>query len=219
MKYYDMHTHSLLPDAGTTAIVNRYWSGSTAGTGWYSAGLHPWYLDSGEMGDAAQWLEEQAASPHCVAIGEAGLDRVAGAPWDLQMAAFEICVACAITLQKPLILHCVRAFEDILVVKRRLGKSADQIPWIFHGFNKKPDIARRMLNTGAFLSFGGALLETPFPAAAALQICPADRFFLETDDRTDIAIQAIYAASANIRGISIEEMGQQLESNFKRIFL
>lgn len=102
--------------------------------------------------------------------------------------------------QKPLIIHCVRAYEEVLAIKKEWGTQGDVIPWIFHGFNKKPAVAQMLLRAGAYLSFGAALLVPGSPAAQSLAICPPGRYFLETDDRNDVSIAAVYAAAAAILG-------------------
>lgn len=217
--FYDLHTHHPPAYGNTAAIVNCYWPQPEPQVEHFSAGLHPWYLkDSEKLNDAWDWLTQIAANPNCVAIGEAGLDRLVKTDWDVQMLAFKHCVQCSIDLRKPLIIHCVRAFDEVLAVKKQMKKEGETIPWIFHGFNKKPEIARKLLGAGCYLSFGAALLDSRFPAAAALRMCPDDRFFLETDDRADISIQEIYAAAADIRGVAVEEIGGQVEVNFQRFF-
>lgn len=219
MTFYDLHTHYPPKSASTVAIVNWYWPQPEHPAGRFSAGLHPWYFtDPEKLSDALSWLAQVSADQHCVAIGEAGLDRVVKTNWSTQLMAFEHCIDLAISLHKPLIIHCVRAFDDVLAIKKRRGKAADAIPWIFHGFNKKPEIAAKVLQAGCYLSFGAALLDEKFQAADALRICPADRFFLETDDRADVSMQDIYAAAAAVRGVSEEEIGRQVETNFKRFF-
>ena len=219
MTCYDLHTHHPPAADNTVAIVNWYWPQPDAPAEMYSAGLHPWYLTTLENLAAAEvWLADTSVAPGCIAIGEAGLDRVVETDWILQTTAFKYCIALAISQHKPLIIHCVRAFDDVLVIKKQLGKEAETIPWIFHGFNKKPEIARKLLDAGCFLSFGAALLNNQMPAATVLRMCPADRFFLETDDRQDITIQDIYKAAADVRSVSVEEIGRQVEINFRRFF-
>ncbi len=218
MHFYDIHTHVAPADGPVTAIVNRYWPGETVAPGLYSAGLHPWYVQEGALDKATKWLLEQSASHHCVVIGEAGLDKITSTNWDLQLQAFEVCIECAVALQKPLIIHCVRAYDEVLAIKRRWDRHDRQVPWIFHGFNKKESVARQILDAGACLSFGAALLNPRFPAADALRICPEDRFFLETDDQTEVSIAAVYAAAAGIKGISVPALGQQMALNFQKYF-
>ena len=116
-----------------------------------SAGLHPWYLSVETFDAASDWLLEQAQSPQVIAIGEAGLDKLISPPWALQLAAFQRCVEISETTQKPLLIHCVRAFNEIIALKKL---AQPQQPWIFHGFNKNQQTADMLLNEGCFLSFG-----------------------------------------------------------------
>lgn len=166
--------------------------------------------------DAAKvWLQEQAESPAVPAIGEVGLDKVCSTPWDIQEAAFQYSIAESERVQKPLIIHSVKAYNEIIQVKK-LRKPAQV--WIFHGFNKHPDTARMLLREDCFLSFGAALLQPGNHATQALQQTPADRFFLETDDAEQIDIAAIYEKAAALRGISLLQLKEQIAQNVQHCF-
>jgi TatD DNase family protein len=178
-----------------------------------SVGLHPWYLEGVDFELAKQWLKTQVELPETVAIGESGLDKVCKTPWDLQLSAFKLCAELAESTQKPLIIHCVRAFSEIIDLKK--AWKPRQI-WIFHGFDKNLPTAAMLLKAGCFLSFGMALLRANSRASASLQATPADRFFLETDD-AGISIDLIYEAAAKLRGQKIRDLELQIEGNFSRI--
>jgi TatD DNase family protein len=193
----DLHTHHA-PPPGTQAIVNRSYGRPFPETPWFSAGLHPWYLEGMDLGAALEWVGEQAKLPGCKAIGEAGLDRVCATEWALQERAFAGCIELALAHRLDLIIHCVRAFEEVLFWKKKVD-NAGEIKWIFHGFNRKPDLAQRLLDAGCYLSFGAAILRPDSPAAQSLRHCPEGRYFLETDDRADVAIEQVYAAAAQLR--------------------
>lgn len=195
MTPFDLHTHH---GTGENAIFSRSFGRPYPESARFSAGLHPWYLTSDTFEAAVEWLQEQVALPHCAAVGEAGLDKICTTDWTVQERAFRHCIGVAVAHQKPLIIHCVRAYEEVLALKKEWGTQGDTIPWIFHGFNKKPAVAQMLLRAGAYLSFGAALLVPDSPAAQSLAICPPGRYFLETDDRSDVSIAAVYAAAAAI---------------------
>jgi TatD DNase family protein len=179
-----------------------------------SVGLHPWYLDQLDWAQAAAQLEQEATRPEVMLIGEAGLDKLRGAPMEQQIAAFEICIGISERLEKPLILHCVRAFNEILVLKK---KRQPRQAWIFHGFQKNLSIARQCLDAGAYLSFGTALLRENHPVQAVFREMPAERIFLETDDQP-ADIRTIYATAAQLRGYTLVAWQEQIQANFKRLF-
>jgi TatD DNase family protein len=210
----DIHSHKAPLQTGTLTIVNHAHTRAGVAHEPFSAGLHPWFLDKSTLQDAKNWLQTQLTIPGCVAVGEAGLDKICDTDWQLQLEAFAFCVEIANTSSKPLVIHCVRAFEEVLSFKNKAT-----VPWIFHGFNKKQTVADRLLKAGAYLSFGAALLLPESPAAAALRTCPEDQFFLETDDQEVYSIADIYRAAALMRGVSVPEIEVILEKNYKKYFL
>lgn len=214
--FLDIHTHFPTGNTGITEVENlRFGEISSGLTRYCSIGLHPWYLKADEFDVEKQWLDQQSVLPGVCAIGEAGLDKVCDTPWHLQEAAFRYCIGVSERVQKPLVIHCVRAYNEVIQIKKQLKPNQ---PWIFHGFNKHPDTARMLLKEGCFLSFGAALLKSGNHSAEALQQTPEDRFFLETDDEKDIDIAAIYERAAHLRGISIEQLKVMMDKNAKTFF-
>ncbi|MFM8371357.1 MAG: TatD family hydrolase [Bacteroidota bacterium] len=202
MKLLNVHTHYPSGNPATEEIVNLR-PGEPFGVlpHLYSAGLHPWFLREASLESDLEWLHTHA--PDAVAVGEAGLDKLVNVPADLQMAAFRACIAVSEQTGKPLIIHCVKAYEAVMAVKKSLRPAQ---PWIIHGFDKHPQTAAELIRAGCYLSFGKALFNDRSHAARSLQAVPADRFFLETDDARDLTIEAVYARAALIRGVTQEEM-------------
>lgn len=178
-----------------------------------SVGLHPWYLEGIDLDAAADWMRTQVALPATCAIGEAGLDKACKTPWDLQVRAFKHCVELSEAVDKPLILHCVRAYSETIALKREWKANQN---WIFHGFDKNPATAAMLLRAGCLLSFGAVLLRERSHAAESLRIAPPDCFFLETDDAR-VGIEAVYERAAAIRGTEKANLEKLLEGNFKSL--
>ncbi len=211
--FIDLHTHHPTLSPGILEIESVYYGQSRqpkAST--RSAGLHPWFLES-DLEAGRRWLQDQAILPGTVAIGEAGLDKVCKTPWDLQMKAFQYCVEISEALEKPLIIHCVRAFSEMIALK--VAWKPIQA-WIFHGFNKNTSTANMLLQHGCFLSFGTSILLEQSHASASLKASPPDRFFLETDD-AEVPIEAVYQRAAAIRGIGERDLADLVELNCRRI--
>ena len=156
-----------------------------------SVGLHPWYLEGIDLDLATLWLREQAISPGNRAIGEISE-----------------------SFKKPLIIHCVRAFSEVIALKKAWKPA--QI-WIFHGFDKNLPTTAMLLRAGCYLSFGAALFKPQSHAAESLLASPADRFFLETDD-AGITIKAVYERAAFLRGVGLKKLEDLMEENFLRFF-
>ena len=151
---------------------------------YFSIGIHPWKADSPE---AQQLLDESGAfthtavelfrsllqHPRVVLMGEIGLDKLCDAPFDKQLLLFEQQLLLAADLRKPVILHVVKAMDEVLALHRRFSS---QIPaWIIHGFRGNAQQAQQYLRHGFHLSFG------PRHHPAALQATPPHRRFFETD--------------------------------------
>ena len=220
MPYLNIHTHfptgsldlievqseALVPQAAPIAAKAAY----------ISWGLHPWYLDGWDWDTAAAQLLEQANMPTVIAIGECGLDKVVKTDWARQLAAFQICLHTAQQLEKPVIVHCVRAYEAVLACWRSLVPPRPIL--IFHGFDKHPQTAQMLLDAGCFLSFGGALFKPNSHAATALRDTPLNRLFLETDYDPSLSIQTVYARAAALKGLEVGELEERVVLNFQKVF-
>lgn len=77
-----------------------------------------------------------------MAIGEVGLDKVTSTPFDLQMNILQKQLELAKKYDKPVIIHCVKAYSDLIKIKKRDFKM--QV-WIFHGFNTSWQVAEQLL--------------------------------------------------------------------------
>ena len=212
-QYIDIHTHHTRPSAEGFAIQSTYNNFDQTGKGiTCSMGLHPRYLDNYAL--QLNELVNHAPHPNVLAIGECGLDRLCDTDWELQLAAFTQQIQLANRLQKPLIIHCVRAFDELL---QTFARQKPLVPVIIHGYNKKDSIARKLLANGYYLSFGAALLHDSNPAIAILKNIPGAQFFLETDD-AEVQIADIYANAAAIRETTVEAIILQVQQNFKNVF-
>lgn len=184
--------------------------------GYFSLGIHPWFIEYQNIETAFQTLETFKNHPKLLAIGECGLDRCIDTAMDRQIEIFSRQINWAERNNKPLIVHCVRAFAELLQLKKSLAPSQ---AWIIHGFSGKPALVRQLIKHGCYLSFGKALLQANPQTSPALQATPIDRLFLETDAAADISIDTIYAAAAKIRSVDFASLRQHILDNFKRVFL
>lgn len=192
----DIHTH--LPENHPHAILSMVPPrGFRPGAGrYYSLGIHPWAEAEFRQGLSCPWeeLEALVACPEVRAVGEAGLDRARrplpgsapgclreGRPgasvaeaeaWRKSQELLERHARLAERVGKPLVLHCVKAVDDVLALQKRLRP---QVPWVFHGFRGNPQQACQLLRRGIYLSLG----EHFHPGTAAC--IPGGNLLLETD--------------------------------------
>jgi TatD DNase family protein len=178
-----------------------------------SLGLHPWFIESG-WGKSWANLELLARSPQVIAIGESGLDRLIPLSMEVQITIFQKQIELAETLHKPLIIHCVKAFAELIALKK---KTKSSIPWIIHGFNKKREVLEQLLHHDFYFSFGAAILSNRSPLQQAIATIPDGKFLLETDDRHDIGIQQIYERAASLRQVSLNTLQAQLLETYHQL--
>jgi TatD DNase family protein len=187
---------------------------STDKPNYYSYGLHPWFIDPATYEDMLRELEVKAHEKRCMAIGECGLDKLSKVDFELQMKAFGEQIRIANEYKKPLIIHCVKAFNELI---NCLNDHDNEVPVIIHGFNNNENIARVLRDQGCYFSFGKALLGYESNAAKAIKSVGRKNFFLETDD-ADISIKYIYRKAAELLGVEEEILKMQIQANFENIF-
>lgn len=203
MKFFDFHHHKINNDFG---IYNLEFEEAPSKS-WFSAGIHPKNIsESFEM--QLSWLKEIAAHEKCVAIGECGLDGLIEVDENLQQEVFMKQIELANLIHKPLIIHCVRRFSQII----SLSKSA-KVPLIIHGFNKKKSIGEELLNNQFYLSFGKSLLENVNLQNFLCEIS-LNQIFLETDN-ADFEIEKLYQKVSEIKNISSENLTENIRENLK----
>ena len=124
-------------------------------------------------------LAEQASDPRVDAIGEAGLDALRGGDILYQEETFKKQVEISEQLGKPMIIHCVRAFDRLLRLRKELRPS--QL-WIVHGFRGKPELARQLVDAGCAISLGKKFN----PDVRA--IVPPQLLFRESDNDSTLSL-------------------------------
>ena len=154
---------------------------------WCSAGVHPLYADKA-IGAGHDWaaLGAVIADPKCVAWGELGLDNhYDRPPRDLQRQVLDEQLAFILAarrrgIDKPIILHCREAFDDLIPVLRASGIPGDR--FVFHCFTGTPADMRKVLDFGAMASFTGVATYPNAPEVRqAFSLMPPDRYMVETD--------------------------------------
>lgn len=217
-QFLNFHTHTVSQNPEEKSIYNlliqdaeRFESLQNA---WISVGIHPWFADAENWKEQLQIVEKMAADECVLAIGECGLDRLIALPLDKQLMIFEAQVRVAERFQKPVIIHCVRAFNELLQWKKQTKQT---VPLIVHGFNNKPEIAQQLVAHGFYFSLGTALLQSDSNAAKVLKIIPVTRLFLETDDK-DVLIEKVYEAAGIHLEMTVSALKNQIWTNFVTVF-
>lgn len=180
----DFHTHNLSAPAATAIInVPREWllcpDAAAFRTGClYSVGIHPWWTaDVEELDVLKAGAERFLGREDVVTVGECGIDRLRGANLEIQEDVFRwhIALAAAPVRPRPLVIHCVRAYDVLLRLRKQTLSLAASL-WVIHGFRGRPALARQLLDAGFSLSFGRHY------NAESYELTPPYRRFRETDD-------------------------------------
>lgn len=182
-------------------------------------GIHPWRADRTTAEEFAARFDGQADGQsdgrfdgRVQAIGEIGLDYACAVDRQLQLDVLRMQLALARRRGLPVVLHCVRAFEPLMLELAACPPRAA----VFHGFIGSPEQARQALGRGYMLSFGERTFASP-KSLRALQEVPLTQLFLETDD-DPVTIESIYERVAALRGIELEVLKRATLENYERIF-
>ena len=212
MFFFDAHTHKRSSSKNIFSIENKY-PNDIDFTKPFSIGIHPWFIKPENVTKELLIIEEKLKDKNCLALGECGLDKITATDLELQKEVFKKQIQLSEKYQKPLIIHCVKAHQDILEIKKDLKPK--QI-WIFHGFNKNYQVAESLLKNGIILSFGMAIIKSKKLQEVVSKI-EISSILLETDD-TNIDIKEVYQKISELKKITVEELQQKIKQNFKSIF-
>ncbi len=214
--FIDIHRHSSDKGAADVVVRNLFPSevGQIDNKKYYSVGLHPWHTNSPNLDAELEIVTNYSNNQHVIAIGETGIDKSIDTDIAIQTHVFNVQVEIAKAVDKPMIIHCVRAYDDILRIKK---KSAHQQPWIIHWFNASTEMALDLIRKGCYLSFGITLFKENTKAFRSFLQIPVEKIFLETDD-ANLTIRDVYNKAAQNKGIPVEDLQKQLSENFKTCF-
>jgi len=200
------------------------------GNVWCSVGTHPHHADE-ELHIGTDDLVRLSAHPRCIAIGEAGLDYFYdNAPRQAQATGFRRHIAAARITGLPLVIHSRKADEDMAaILEEESGEGA--FPFVLHCFTAGEELARRALALGGYLSFSGIItFRNAEDIRAVAKWVPADRYLVETDapylapiphrgeSNEPSFVRHTAEKLAEVRGISLEQLGQETTANFARLF-
>ncbi|TXI63413.1 MAG: TatD family deoxyribonuclease [Flavobacterium sp.] len=212
-KFINLHTHKFSNLSDVIEVVNQYPWEFKASIPNYSIGIHPWYIDENRLEKDLEIIKEKLQLSECLALGECGLDKRIEIPLDRQISVFKQQLEIVKQTKKPIILHCVAAYDEVIAIKKEMKI---ENPMIIHGFSKNKQVAQSLLKNGFFLSFGKYLLRNP-DLEKVFTFAPENKILLETDTIEETIYQ-VYEKAAVIKGISIDEMKAIVFNNFSKIF-
>jgi TatD DNase family protein len=216
-EYIDIHTHNSKPAEGIFAVENimahENMKPKKISARAFTAGIHPWHLNENNREQLLEYVRNIAGNPDLIAFGEAGFDKLRGPSIELQKSTFTEQVKIAGENQKPLVIHCVRSWDELLAAHKNLKPLT---PWLVHGFRGKKELALQLIKRGMYLSFWFDFVMKP-ESADLLRFLPKERIFLETDG-ADVDIREIYRKVSGDLEISIDELKERILNNFNLLF-
>lgn len=205
MDFFDFHHHTKNILYG----IYNLEQGAVPPESPYSIAIHPKDIVADSLEEQFGWLTSNI-SENCLAIGECGLDSMVSIPQKIQEEVFLRHIRISNEVRKPMIIHCVRKFYEVISFKKKAEQAL-----IIHGFNKKQRIANDLLSNNFYLSFGKAVLYH-LSLQDVVRNTPLDKIFLETDNES-FNIEELYLKVSELKGISLEQLNEHILENLDTI--
>ncbi len=206
--FINIHTHSVEEQEDVWQLSSLFPEDEIPQTP-FSIGIHPWKIEENWQ-EQMQQVIEKSQLQNCVAIGECGLDKTMKTPLSVQQEVFKEHIDWANKFQKPLVVHCVKAYDELLKFVPEI-----KVPLILHDFGKSANLGKQLQQKGIYLSVGKAIFRPSF--AKVLPQLDKQLLFLETDD-TEYSITQIYEQVAQIFQCDLLTLRRQMHENFKKVF-
>ena len=197
---------------------------------WCSVGIHPHEAAREPETDAVQ-LQTLASHPKVVGLGETGLDYYyEKSPREEQQRNFRAHIQAARATGLPLIVHARNADADTAdILEEEYAKGA--FTGLLHCFSSGPDLARRALDLGLYISFSGIItFKNAEEVRRVAKDVPLNQLLVETDapylapvpnrGKTNEPAFTAYTAAkvAELKGLEVAELADVTTENFFRLF-
>lgn len=255
MEFFDAHCHLQLPqfDADKAEVLARMVESKTAGIVvgvdlatskaaielaerydflWAAVGLHPQDNLDEQWIDISIQMESLAKHSKVVAIGECGLDysrEITDEAKATQKIRFESQIELALTVQKPLIIHCRNAHDDMIEILTDYMGNHPTLKVIIHFCTVTGEVAQKYIDLGCYLSFPGPITYTDM-YDESIRLAPMDKILSETDSpfaapvpfrgkRNEPAyVSHVVAKIALIKETGLDTMASQIAQNAQKVF-
>lgn len=208
--YINIHTHHLSKDNGVFLFNNRFgFDKELYLEKYFSIGNHPWDTD---LQISMLELEKIIQHTNCLAIGECGLDKLNGADLEIQKKVFIVQLELAVKYQKPVIIHCVKAFDELIEI---CSPYHFKTSLIIHGFNKSLQLAKQLIDKGFYISLSHSIFKKE---DIDFSVLPLEKLFLETDTNESILIEEVYKKAAACFQIQEDDLKEKIYTNFTALF-
>lgn len=209
VKFINIHSHFRPISNQELVIRNAYhfWVKNTINHQFLSVGMHPWGVAKSRFNSTLEEIEKVAKQENVLALGEIGLDYLYPNK-EVQKEIFLAQLQLAQKLKLPVIVHCVKALEDLFGILKRHPH-----PTILHNFYASESLTKKFckLPEVAF-SLGKRYLLAQGKHQLYSQIIPSSRLFFETDQMR-IPVREVYEKYGSENAIPLDELSSQIWEN------
>ncbi len=178
-----------------------------------SVGIHPWDIENIDIENELSKVEYYSLKKNIIAIGEIGIDRHKKISIETQKRIFIKQLEIAEKQNKPVIIHAVKSYSDIIEIKK---KRKSNTTWIIHDYKGNQNISENLLAKNCIMSFGKSLIKSP-KIQNIFKELPINSLFLETDN-SGLSIYEIYKQAAYIKNISVELLKKRIFQTYLLTF-
>lgn len=212
--YIDIHTHRTEQQQNILSVFNLLQPVKEIPEGFYfSSGWHPCDIEKVSIKEIKCSLEKIIHNDRLIAIGECGLDRLSSTNWEKQLEVFNLHLQFARQYDKPLIIHCVKAYSDLLHILKKENFKGN---FVLHGFNGNNQIVEKFMNYNAWFSFGKLLFNSNSKLKVIIKDIPPERLLFETDE-ADYSISDIYIRASELLNIPIDQLVERIKKNVNEL--
>ncbi|MBT7839102.1 MAG: TatD family hydrolase [Candidatus Thioglobus sp.] len=182
---------------------------------YFAFGIHPWMVQDHSQQEL-DYLEYLVKCNNPVAIGECGLDYLKDIDKKIQLYFFNFQLELAEKYKLPVIIHSVKATEDVIFLLKKHPKISGEI----HGFSGSEDQAKQLTSMGFYLGFGLQILnEKSTKIRQIVKNCPLEFMLIETDDHQNPNdLQLVAQEIALLKQIPIDTITTQCDNNAISLF-
>ena len=213
--YIDIHTHHPVDSEEIIAIQSLFLQDIDLANeidNPFSTAIHPWHADKFDSPDIEVMLNKLYTQKNLIAIGETGLDKICAVDYELQNKVFALQINYAETYQKPLIIHAVKSWNQLIPIFKHI-----KVPVILHGYSEGLPLTRELIDLGCYFSLGKSILNPSPRFLEAIQVIPVSNLFMETDESL-VTIEEIYQKMADSLNLSLELLKIHIHNNFTVLF-
>ena len=213
--FIDIHTHHPMNSAEILSVPSLFLQDielqNDINTP-FSTAIHPWHATKFSLEQVGAMLENLTKQTDLIAIGETGLDKLCAADYKSQELLFELQLEFAEKLRKPVIIHAVKSWNELIKYLKRT-----KVPFILHGYSGGTELTKQLIDLGCYFSVGKSVLQITPSFREAIQIIPLNCLFLETDE-SKAKISEIYHKVSKTLDLPLEELKIQIKKNFDTLF-